>query len=157
MGLELAPELVEPGRRDGVVEPDLRTVSYPVTGPVVAGVAAPGRADLLAVGVGERVGVLAQDDDVGGGAEIRLEIADPLARARVLEAEDELRLLAGPNRRAVSKRDSDAVDGLGGTILGQRGRTGASGADGELVALDDVLSVRPLEPVVEDVSSGDGE
>src|SRR5688500_14580390 len=69
--LELAPELVEAGRREAVVEPDLGTELRARAGPdLIAGVALG-----LAVAVLDRVQLLTGHDHVPGGCEVRLQVA----------------------------------------------------------------------------------
>src|SRR5262245_39688512 len=71
VGLELAPELVQPGRRERVVEGGLGPVAGRRSAAVVHLVAR--AADLLAVGVREGLRVLAQNHDVRGGPQVRLQ------------------------------------------------------------------------------------
>ena len=71
------------------------------------------RTGRLAVRMRERAGALVEDDDVGGCTEIRREVPPRLPRARILEAENELGLVAG----ADVARDFEGDPRVGGAEL----------------------------------------
>src|SRR5690348_14519666 len=100
MGLELAPDLIESGRRKRLTNGDLGTVARRSTSAGIGRsgtVAASINANRLAVSMDERLGILAHDDGVRGRAEIRLEVGDAVARLRVFQPEDESRCLPSPD------------------------------------------------------------
>ena len=81
----------------------------------------------LAVGVGEGGAVLAEDDHVGGGAEVGAQVAQGLAGGRLFQAEGEGDGLAGVDvTRALQGHPHPAGEAGGGEHLG--GPVDAQGA-----------------------------